>query len=146
MILPNLAYVGGPAELVYWLELKSVFAHFKIPFPILMPRNFALVLDAPTARKLSKTGLEIKDFFEEKNYLYNHWVTKNSPHDLSLGKAMTTLEALLGDIYERSIKIDSTLGQMTKAETKRMQDGLERIEKKMLRAEKTTAIGKIKTN
>jgi bacillithiol biosynthesis cysteine-adding enzyme BshC len=46
MILPNLAYVGGPAEVTYWLQLKGVFDYFKVPFPILMPRNFALVLDA----------------------------------------------------------------------------------------------------
>ena len=24
-ILPNLCYIGGPAEISYWLELKSVF-------------------------------------------------------------------------------------------------------------------------
>ncbi len=144
MILPNLAYVGGPAELVYWLELKSVFNHFKVPFPILMPRNFALVLDAPVSRKFSKTGLDIESFFEEKNYLFNHWVTKNSSHDLSLGKAMKDLDQILSEIYERSIKVDATLGQMTKAETKRMKDGLERIEKKMLRAEKLQQSDKLR--
>jgi bacillithiol synthase len=144
MILPNLAYVGGPAELVYWLELKSTFTHFNVPFPILMPRNFALVVDATVDRKLSKTGLEIKDFFEEKNYLYNHWVTRNSSHDLSLGKAMATLDQLLADIYERSIKVDSSLGQMTKAETKRIQNGLQRIEQKMLRAEKRLQSDKLR--
>src|SRR6185369_14201345 len=59
VILPNLAYVGGPAEVVYWLQLKGVFDQFNIPFPMLMPRNFALVIDAPTQRKFEKTGLTI---------------------------------------------------------------------------------------
>src|SRR5690606_8030207 len=27
IILPNLAYIGGPAEVIYWLQLKSVFTH-----------------------------------------------------------------------------------------------------------------------
>ncbi|MCU0367575.1 MAG: bacillithiol biosynthesis cysteine-adding enzyme BshC, partial [Cyclobacteriaceae bacterium] len=32
IILPNLAYTGGPAELVYWLQFKGVFDHFNVPF------------------------------------------------------------------------------------------------------------------
>ncbi len=39
-ILPNLAYVGGPAEIAYWLEYKKMFEHHKIFFPVLIPRNF----------------------------------------------------------------------------------------------------------
>jgi bacillithiol biosynthesis cysteine-adding enzyme BshC len=72
-ILPNLAYVGGPAEVVYWLQLKDVFTHFRTPFPILMPRNFSLVMDAPTVRKFEKTGLELVDFFQEKSHLFNYF-------------------------------------------------------------------------
>ncbi len=136
LILPNLAYVGGPAELVYWLQLKGLFSHFKVPFPILLPRNFALVIDKPVARKLAKTGLDIQDFFEEKNFLFNQWVSRNSTRDLSLGTAMRTLEKLLLEIEERAKQIDPGLGPMTGAESQRMQHTLERIEKKMLRAEK----------
>lgn len=136
MILPNLAYAGGPAELVYWLELKSMFEHFQVPFPMLLPRNFALIIDGPVSRKLGKTGLEMQDFFEEKNYLFNHWVTKNSSHDLSLGAAMKTQAQLLAEIQARCEKIDPTLATMIRAETKKIQNTLEKVEKKMLRAEK----------
>src|SRR5690606_35332588 len=34
-ILPNIAYIGGGAELAYWLELKKVFENYKIDFPVL---------------------------------------------------------------------------------------------------------------
>lgn len=136
IILPNLAYVGGPAELVYWLELKGVFDHFKVPFPILLPRNFALVIDAPTGRKLAKTGLDIQDFFEEKNFLFNQWVTKHSSHDLSLGTVNKTMNQAFADILDRGRKIDATLEPMIAAEAKRLQNAVEKIEKKMLRAEK----------
>ncbi|MEM9991340.1 MAG: bacillithiol biosynthesis cysteine-adding enzyme BshC, partial [Bacteroidota bacterium] len=39
VIFPNLAYVGGGGELAYWLERKSQFAHFGVPFPMLIRRN-----------------------------------------------------------------------------------------------------------
>jgi uncharacterized protein YllA (UPF0747 family) len=44
VILPNLAYTGGPAEVAYWLQLKPVFDHLKLAFPILLPRNFGMII------------------------------------------------------------------------------------------------------
>ena len=135
-ILPNLAYCGGPAELVYWLQLKGVFEKFETPFPVLLPRSFALVIDQPILKKFEKTGLEIKDLFEEKNYLFNHWIAKNSSHQLSLGKELESVQTILNEVKERAAKIDSTLTKFVGAETQRTINGLEKIEKKMLRAEK----------
>jgi bacillithiol synthase len=136
MILPNLAYVGGPAEVTYWLQLKGVFDHFKIPFPMLMPRNFALALDAEITRKFEKTGLEIKDLFEEKNYLFNHWVLKHAPHNLTVGTERTQLYDIFLKLKERAETIDKTLGPFVGAEGKRALNSLEKIERKFLRAEK----------
>ena len=144
MILPNLAYCGGPAELVYWLQLKRVFEKFEISFPILLPRSFAMVIDQPTLKKFEKTGLEIKDLFEEKNYLFNHWISKNSNHQLSLGKELESIQSTLNQIKERATKIDSTLTKFVGAETQRTINGLEKIEKKMLRAEKRLHSDKLK--
>ncbi len=144
MILPNLAYVGGPAELVYWLQLNGVFEYYKAPFPILMPRNFGMVVDSPMQKKFSKTGLEVKDLFHEKNYLFNHWVANNSHHDLSLGKQMQSLQLLLIEIQNKATAIDSTLSKLVAAESQRAINGLERIEKKMLKAEKRKHEEKLK--
>jgi len=144
IILPNLAYAGGPAEVVYWLQLKSVFDYFKVPFPILMPRNFAAVMDEPVQRKFEKTGLELKDFFEEKNFLFNHWITKNSNANLSLGNELKEAEAIFKKVKEQASAIDPTLNQHADAQTKRLAQALEVIEKKMLRAEKRKQADKLR--
>lgn len=136
VILPNLAYVGGPAELVYWLELKGVFENYKIPFPILLPRNFGLVVDAPTARKIGQTHLHVDAFFENKNDLFKRWVTQHSTHDLSLEASVQTVSDLMSEVQKRAEKIDPTLGPMTAAHTTRMKKMLGSIELKMVRAEK----------
>ncbi len=62
-ILPNVAYIGGPAEIAYWLQLKSTFEYYKIPFPVLMPRNSALIINTPVPHKMAKLNLELKDLF-----------------------------------------------------------------------------------
>lgn len=136
VILPNLAYVGGPAEVVYWLQLKSVFDLYKIPFPILMPRNFAMVMDEPTQRKFEKTGLDLSNLFEEKNFLFNHWTVKNTKHNLTVGQELHSTVHIFEELKKRAAAIDSTLAFFVGAEGKRAVNSLEKIEKKMLRAEK----------
>lgn len=136
VILPNLAYAGGPAEVVYWLQLKKVFDHFRVPFPMLMPRNFASVIEKNVAEKFAKTGLDYKHLFEEKNFLFNQWVVKNSSHDLSLGKEMAALKETLAGIRDRAARIDPTLLKYVDAQAHRNTSSLEKIEHKMLRAEK----------
>lgn len=135
-ILPNLAYVGGPAELVYWLELKSVFSHLHVPYPILLPRNFGLIVDGPTSRKIGKTRLRLEHYFENKNDLLKRWVTANAAHNLSLESTAQSLEELMAEVKKRAEKIDVTLGPMTAAHAARAKKMLQTIEEKMVRAEK----------
>jgi bacillithiol synthase len=144
IILPNLAYVGGPAEIVYWLQLKKVFDSYTIPFPILMPRNFAMVIDAPTSRKFEKTGLELSNLFEEKNFLFNHWTIKNSNHDLTVGQERNQTERIFEELRKRAESIDTTLVPFVGAESKRALNSLEKIERKMLRAEKRLQSDKLR--
>jgi bacillithiol biosynthesis cysteine-adding enzyme BshC len=136
VILPNLAYVGGPAEMIYWLQLKGIFDHFKLPFPILLPRSFALYVEKQHINKWEKTKLEIADLFKEKNYLFNHWVLRNTHHDLTLGNELKDLEKMMDGIKERAGKIDATLPPLVAAEATRMKKGVEKVERKMLKAEK----------
>jgi uncharacterized protein YllA (UPF0747 family) len=143
-ILPNLAYVGGPAEVIYWLQLKGAFDHFKLPFPILMPRNFAAIMDEPTTKKFQKIDLALKELFEDKNYLFNHWIAKNSSANLSLGDELKETEIIFNNVKERAALIDPTLYKNAEAQAKRMIHALEGIEQKMLRAEKRKQADKLR--
>ena len=144
MILPNVAYVGGPAEVIYWLQLKAVFDHFSVPFPILMPRNFGMVINHELSRKFEKTGLDLKDLFEEKNYLFNHWILKHSTHTLTVGSERNDIASMFDSLRKRAESIDPTLGPFVGAEGKRAMNSLEKIERKMLRAEKRLHTDKLK--
>src|SRR5207253_1150112 len=118
--------------------------YFKVPFPILMPRNFAAVMNEPIQKKFEKTGLELKDFFEEKNFLFNHWITKNSTANLSLGVELKEAEAIFKKVKDQATAIDPTLYKHADAQTKRLVHALEVIEKKMLRAEKRKHADKLR--
>jgi bacillithiol biosynthesis cysteine-adding enzyme BshC len=136
MILPNLAYVGGPSEVVYWLQLRRVFDHFKVPFPMLMPRNFAMVVDHTLQRKIDKTGLPLTSFFEDKNFIFNQWTLSNSKHQLTVGEERSTVQKIYSELRKRAEAIDKTLGPFAGAEATRVINGLEKFERKLIRAEK----------
>jgi len=136
IVLPNLAYVGGPAEAVYWLQLRSMFKHFKIPFPILLPRNFVLYIDHVANRKLGKTGIEVVDLFDPVNDLIERHVKGSSDNDLELTGEREATRKIFADILKKATNVDSTLERMVKAETQRAYNALDKIEKKVIKAEK----------
>ena len=52
VILPNLCYIGGGGEIAYWFQLKKHFDFLKIPFPVLLLRNSAVIYSKKTAKKI----------------------------------------------------------------------------------------------
>ncbi len=62
IILPNLAYVGGPAEVAYWLQLKPIFDYYEVRFPVVILRAMNLLAGKPFIEKVEKTGIQINQF------------------------------------------------------------------------------------
>ncbi len=136
MILPNLGYIGGPGELAYWLQLKGVFEAHGTPFPILMPRNFAMILGRSLNKKFKKTGMSIQDLFLEKDLLVKRYVQENTENELRLDEEKVALSKVFDDIIEKGSGIDPTLRKMMEAQRQRALNSVEDIEKRLLKAEK----------
>lgn len=135
-ILPNIAYVGGGAEVVYWLELKSNFEHYKVDFPILILRNSGLVIPKQSASKVVRMELPLTELFKSTDAIKTNWIKQHSDHELSLKEEWSELLQTLEKIKLRSSKIDPTLAQSTSAIQARLEHAIDRLEKKLIRAEK----------
>jgi bacillithiol synthase len=136
MILPNLSYTGGPAEVAYWLQLKPVFELFKVPFPILLPRNFAMLISPNNARKIAALGLGAKAIFKPTAVLEKQIVTQNSKHTLHTLAEQEALVAIFEQLKERVEGLDYSLGRTVAADMHKAKKALQRLETKMIRAEK----------
>ncbi|MDE0470526.1 MAG: bacillithiol biosynthesis BshC, partial [Ekhidna sp.] len=136
MILPNLAYVGGPSELIYWLQLKAIFDHFETPFPILMPRNFSLVCPLAHKRKWDKTGFSTRDLFLDTDRLMTKWVAQNALKGISYEEELTQLQKAGLTSKSKASQVDPTLAQHLEAIYVSFSKKLKNAEKKMIRAEK----------
>jgi uncharacterized protein YllA (UPF0747 family) len=135
VILPNLAYIGGPAEVAYWLQLKGIFDLHQVPFPILLPRNFAIVKTQKQAERAEKLGLSLADLFKNELALRRDFVAGRTSHQLDTANETKALEPILAELAQRAKAIDPTLEASVFAEQARWIKGLERLAKKMKRAE-----------
>lgn len=135
-ILPNIAYVGGGAEVVYWLELKSNFEHYNVDFPILILRNSGLVIPKQPASKIARMELPLSELFKSSEAIKTNWIKQHSDHELSLKEEWHDLQQILEKIKLRSSKIDPTLVQSTSAVQARLEHAIDNLEKKLIRAEK----------
>lgn len=135
-ILPNLAYVGGGGEIAYWLERKSQFAEFGIPYPILVRRNSVLWIDRPTRARLEKLGIAPADCFADTEVLIKDYLVTHSGAELSLTDEKNHLEALFERIRQKSLSIDPTLEKAVIGEGVKQLKVLEQLEGRLVRAEK----------
>jgi len=135
-ILPNIAFIGGAGETAYWLQLKDLFDHYKIPFPVLVLRNSFLIVEKKWQEKIAHLGFTVEDFFLPEQELLNKLVIKESKNETKLNGSLTELEQLYETFKKQAGKVDSTLEQHVDALKLRTVYRLQELEKKMLRAEK----------
>jgi bacillithiol biosynthesis cysteine-adding enzyme BshC len=135
-ILPNIAYVGGGSEVVYWLELKSNFEFYDVAFPILILRNSGLIVKKEFASKIARMDLQPQDIFKPADIIKNNWVKKHSEHSLTLSEEWREISAIFEKIKLRAHKIDDTLAPSTEAVLARLKHAIDNLEKKLVKAER----------
>lgn len=146
IILPNLAYIGGGAEVTYWLQLKANFDFYGIPYPVLILRNSALVIDERSARKMQILGINQVSLFSADEQLKNQWVKDHVGDSLCLDDEQRAIRAVFDQIKLNSYKVDKTLSLSAEAAKMKALKLVTNLEKKLLRAEKrkhTTSLTQI---
>ncbi|MBC7874658.1 MAG: bacillithiol biosynthesis cysteine-adding enzyme BshC [Ferruginibacter sp.] len=135
-ILPNIAFIGGGGETAYWLQLKDLFDHYKVPFPVLVLRNSFLIVEKKWQEKISHLGFTVEDFFLPEPELLSRLVAKESRNETKLNGSLTELEKLYEAFKKQAAVVDSTLEKHVDALKQKTVYRLQELEKKMLRAEK----------
>jgi bacillithiol biosynthesis cysteine-adding enzyme BshC len=135
-VLPNLAYVGGGGELAYWLERKTQFEAFGLPFPMLIRRNSVLWIDQPTSRKMDKAGLSPEDLLFDTDTVIRQYVEKVSGGGVQLEQEKNDFDQLFARIAEKAAALDPTLEKAVRAEYARQLKVIENLEERLMRTQK----------
>ncbi len=145
-ILPNIAYVGGPGELTYWLQYKALFDAFQTTLPILVPRKFIALIDKGTQNKINKLGFTDENLFETEQNLINEFL-KNKGISIELNEEKNELENLFNKLLTKASTIDKSLEGAIKAENQKAINSVSAIEQKInkaLKQKSDTEIAQIK--
>jgi len=136
MILPNLCYIGGGGELAYWFELKAYFEAVKVPFPILLLRNSAILISDKQKLKLEKLKISIEELFLGQQDLISKKIKEVSDLEIDFSKQRNFLEAQFNDLEKIAKQTDKSFIGAVKAQQKKQLNGLDRLERRLLKAEK----------
>lgn len=133
-ILPNIAYVGGPAEISYWLQLKAVFEKSNTPFPVLWPRNFSTLINPVMLQKTKKLNLEPAQLFKPLSQIKKQWLESQTGNTLDFKRESELFIELYGLLKTKSEQVDASLAGWVESEKARTEKQLEMIQKRLLKA------------
>lgn len=106
-LLPNLAYIGGPAEVAYWLQLKSIFDANKLPFPAVVLRMMHLFLPPGLDNRMNRFGLKAKDAILKPNDLSAKYF--ETIGESSIENQINLILNTWQELYELSSKVNDEL-------------------------------------
>ena len=125
-ILPNLAYVGGPGESAYWMQLKSIFEYHNINYPMVILRDSVQWIDTVSQQKLMKIDVDIQQIFQSIEMLEQQYIQTNAT-SFSSDKYFQQLNVLFDGLSQDVSKIDQTLLRTAMGEKVRFEQGLENV-------------------
>lgn len=136
MVLPNVAFIGGGAEVSYWMLLKAMFEDSGVAFPMLLLRNSVLWIDSGNVSKMNKLGLQATDLFNNTEQLVKDYLLQWSGDMISLQNEKAEINKLMEATLQRVIQFDGSLKGAVEAENVKIQKSLEMLEDKLRRAAK----------
>jgi len=135
-ILPNLAYIGGPGELQYWLQFKEAFITNNISFPILILRNCILFVDKSSSAKLEKLGLTVPDLFKSTDTLILKVLENSAEIHVGTAEINSLIQKIYSELSNEWERLDASLVASVESEKQKALKGLSGLEEKARRAMK----------
>jgi len=136
VVLPNLCYIGGGGELAYWFELKAFFDAEKVPFPILLLRNSALLISSPQIQKLRKLNISLEEIFFKQQDLINKKIKEISEIKIDFSEQRKFLVKQFLDLEQLAKLTDKSFIGAVNAQKAKQLNGLDMLEKRLLKAQK----------
>jgi bacillithiol synthase len=144
VILPNLAYVGGPAEVSYWLQLRDMFVANGVQFPVLELRKSLIVLNQKTVDKIGEMGFTPTDFLMEEEEIAARYLKENATAAPDFKANYTKITDELETIKQEALKLDANLKPFLEGEFKRIVDTFEKLDNKLEKVGKRAFEGQLK--
>lgn len=137
-IIPNIAYVAGPAEIGYCAQIAEVYDFFGVRMPAFLPRHSLSVLDKKATRVLSKLQREIGFFHRNYQEILNEYTEaiKNDETESKISILYKELEDLFDELGSLAEAEDKSLIPSVQGAFLKSKQSIEVLHKKIISAQK----------
>jgi uncharacterized protein YllA (UPF0747 family) len=122
-LLPTAAYIGGPAEIAYFAQLRAVYQTLDRQEPCVLPRASLTIVEGRHQKTMKKYGLELRDFFDGLHTAVAKVVEHGT--DRNTVVAFTETERVLNESLDR-------LGEALRQTDATLSDPLKRAREKIM--------------
>ena len=136
MIMPNVAYIGGPAEVVYWLSFRKFFEKYDEEFPVIVPRDSVLIISHKSTMTIDKYGLDLQDIFSGKNNIEKKSLGVLEDGGKNFSSEIKNIREQFDLIASKYKSVDKTMSPHVLANAKKTEKMLTQVEKRFIKSQK----------
>jgi bacillithiol synthase len=127
-ILPNIHYVCGASEILYWLELKDVMEEQTLVYPKLSIRKSMFFLSDKNIQKVDKATYRLSDLFLSKENLSKKLNNEQSKELFELSQQIIAFEHQIGKVLTMLDALKSSHSQKTQKSANQLISDIKRQE------------------
>jgi bacillithiol biosynthesis cysteine-adding enzyme BshC len=134
-VFPTLAYVGGPAETVYFGQTRPLFETFGIGMPLVFPRFAATIVPPEAEAARAEAGVEAGELARPEHELWERVARLHLPAEVweSVAGLRTALVGGFGRVIDAAHGIDPNLDLAVGARRDRALLEVAKAERKIVR-------------
>jgi len=137
-LLPTAAYIGGPAEMAYFGQFKSLYEFFDVPQPVILPRPFMTLLEKKIVKILEKYSIDPLDVMNDIKAFREDVTVKNAA--IPIGSLFEhfdgVVEKEMKQLQENLSKVDASLKGAAETALQKIQQAVSVLRTKTTEAEK----------
>ena len=115
-LLPTLAYIGGPAEIAYFAQLRPNYSLLGRVEPVVLPRATFTLIEKRHAKTMAKYGIEFSDLFDGQEAVLKKIVEQSLDNDTAhiFDETEHLFDEQLEKLRASLIKVEPTLSDALK--------------------------------
>lgn len=134
-MLPVIAYVGGPAEVSYWAQLRSAFKKMQVVMPVVYPRIRLTLIEPKIQRLLDKFDLSYDSINPDaEHFIVDFMKSRQSPQ---LQEEFQQLNSYLNErakvIQNQVTTVDPTLDNLVKKTFENVSATIEKLQTRIFK-------------
>ncbi|HEY7545853.1 MAG TPA: bacillithiol biosynthesis cysteine-adding enzyme BshC [Blastocatellia bacterium] len=135
-LLPTAAYIGGPAEIAYFAQIRAVYETLSRQEPCVLPRASFTLVEGRHQKTMKKHKLELKDFFDGLHHAIAKVVEQSLDRDTSrmFDETERAIKSQFDKLEKSLLRADRTLADASKSAREKMIYQLEHLRTRFVHA------------